>query len=157
MVDLSEPKIILIGGTSHTGKSTLAKVIAAKLNGKYIATDSLARHPGRPWTNEKDKTVKHHVLEHYRSLSVPELMFDVIAHYRQNVVSQVENIIQTHLFGSPEEYLIIEGSAIYPSLVAGLAKTENVMGIWLIASHSLLKNRITTAVIFITEIKQNNL
>ncbi|MEL7245323.1 MAG: 2-phosphoglycerate kinase, partial [Cyanobacteria bacterium J06573_2] len=42
-------RIILIGGSSHVGKSTLAQSLANKLNWNYISTDKLARHPGRPW------------------------------------------------------------------------------------------------------------
>ncbi len=39
---------ILIGGTSHAGKSTLAQSLAAKLGWNYLSTDKLARHPGKP-------------------------------------------------------------------------------------------------------------
>ena len=135
-------QVVLIGGASHVGKSSLGKALAGELNGKYIATDSLARHPGRPWTNEEVKIVKPHVVEHYRNLSVPELVSNVLKHYRHSVVPQVESLIQTHQFTSPDKYLVIEGSAIYPSLVAELVNRENIRGIWLTASHSLLKNRI---------------
>ena len=43
-------KLILIGGTSHTGKSTLARQLAEELGWNYLSTDQLARHPGRPTT-----------------------------------------------------------------------------------------------------------
>ena len=42
-------RILLIGGTSHVGKSTLAQLLALKLGWNYRSTDKLARHPGRPW------------------------------------------------------------------------------------------------------------
>ena len=45
-------RVILIGGTSHAGKSTLGLSLAEKLGWDYLATDSLARHPGRPWKNQ---------------------------------------------------------------------------------------------------------
>lgn len=38
---------ILIGGSSHVGKSTLSKQLAAALGIELISTDDLARHPGR--------------------------------------------------------------------------------------------------------------
>lgn len=40
---------ILIAGTSHVGKSTLAGLLSERLRCEAISTDSLARHPGRPW------------------------------------------------------------------------------------------------------------
>ena len=133
------PQIILIGGTSHTGKSTLARALASKLKGKYLATDKLARHPGRPWKNEKSLTIKPHVLEHYRSLSAPELISDVMIHYHHNVLPQVRNLVENHNYNN---YLIIEGSALYPSLVKDIISNEKVRGVWLVGSYSLLKNRI---------------
>ena len=42
-----ELRVILIGGSSHVGKSTLAQSLASKLGWRYISTDSLARHPGQ--------------------------------------------------------------------------------------------------------------
>lgn len=36
-------RVILIGGSSHTGKSALAEVIGARLGWRHVSTDSLAR------------------------------------------------------------------------------------------------------------------
>lgn len=44
---LKQTRVILIGGSSHVGKSTLAQYQAAKLGWNYRSTDKLARHPGR--------------------------------------------------------------------------------------------------------------
>lgn len=41
-------KVILIGGSSHAGKSTVAESLAAKLGWSYLSTDRLAAHPGLP-------------------------------------------------------------------------------------------------------------
>ena len=41
-------RVLLIGGPSHTGKSTLAETLAAELGWNHVSTDSMARHPGRP-------------------------------------------------------------------------------------------------------------
>ncbi len=49
-------RVILIGGSSNVGKSILAQSLALKLGWSHISTDSLARHPGRPWKAEP-KTV----------------------------------------------------------------------------------------------------
>lgn len=40
--------ILLIGGTSHTGKSTLAAAWAEAHGARVVHTDLLKRHPGRP-------------------------------------------------------------------------------------------------------------
>ena len=76
----NQPQIILIGGTSHIGKSTLGKALAIELKGEYIATDNLARHPGRPWSIDKSATIKPHVAEYYQSLSARKLLSDVLIH-----------------------------------------------------------------------------
>ena len=52
--------VVLIGGTSHVGKSTVARALATSLGFRHVSTDRLARHPGRPWT-----TTRPHVREHY--------------------------------------------------------------------------------------------
>ena len=72
----SSPRVVLIGGTSHVGKSTLSESLAARLGWTRISTDTLARHPGRPWKPAPEK-VPDHVAEHYLSLSVNELIEDV--------------------------------------------------------------------------------
>ena len=142
MNDLTNrPQIVLIGGTSHVGKSTLTKALAAKLRGEYIACDRLARHPGRPWKTENNEIIKSHVAEHYRNLSVPQLVEDVLIHYQKNVIPQVKNLIDNY---EGDRCLIIEGSALYPSLVSDLVGNKNVRSIWLVGNHSLLKKRIYT-------------
>ena len=69
-------RVILIGGSSNVGKSTIAQSMALKLGWSYLSTDSLARHPGRPW-RVGQRAVPEHVVDHYRSLSVDELFTDV--------------------------------------------------------------------------------
>ena len=49
---------MLIGGTSHVGKSTLGKALASKLGWDCVATDSLGKHPGRPWISTKNQEIK---------------------------------------------------------------------------------------------------
>ena len=136
--------IILIGGTSHTGKTTLARAIANSLNWDYIATDSLAKHPGRPWVSPNNKAVKKHVAEHYRNLSLLELVTDVLRHYAQNVLPQVETLVHNYCFNSSDRCLVMEGSALFPTLVKDLVKRENVYGFFLISNYSCLKNRVVT-------------
>lgn len=133
---INQTRIILIGGTSHAGKSTLAQNLAAKLNWNYLSTDKLARHPGKPWIQPNKKIIPQHVVEHYQNLSIEALFLDVISHYEKNVLPQVEDILRS------EEYLIIEGSALYPELVKNLVYENGFKAIWLTASEQLFRNRI---------------
>ena len=84
---IDRTRAILIGGSSHTGKSTLGQALAAKLGWSYLATDKLARHPGRPWVGINGQAIPAHVVEHYRDLSAEALLLDVLSHYTNNVVA----------------------------------------------------------------------
>ena len=66
-------KVLLIGGTSHVGKSTIAKRLAAQLGWNHLSTDQLARHPGRPWRND-ELPVPSDVIAHYSRLTTTELV-----------------------------------------------------------------------------------
>ena len=132
----NETRVILIGGSSHAGKSTLAQYLAAKLGWNYRSTDKLARHPGRPWIKDNKKFIPQHVVEHYQNLSPEELFIDVISHYQKNVLPLIENIVRS------EECLILEGSALYPELVKNLVNKNDVKAIWLTGSEQLFRNRI---------------
>ena len=133
---MSQRRIILIGGTSHAGKSTLGQALAITLGWDYCSTDKLARHPGRPWIQTNKKFIPQHVIEHYQNLSVEELFVDVISHYQKNVLPQVEKIVCS------EEFFIIEGSALYPELVKNLVGEDGVKGIFMTGSEQLFRNRI---------------
>jgi len=133
-------RVILIGGSSHSGKSALSESIAANLGWNRISTDTLARHPGRPWKPEPEK-VPDHVAEHYLSLSVDELIVDVLHHYRVNLWPKVEKIVASHINDLFRGGLIIEGSALWPELVATL-DSENIATLWLTASEEIFRQRI---------------
>ncbi|NJN82985.1 MAG: 2-phosphoglycerate kinase [Caldilineaceae bacterium] len=127
-------RVFLIGGSSHVGKTTLAKSLASSLGWRCISTDSLARHPGRPWKTAPE-VVPAHVSEHYRSLAVDELLADVLLHYRRNVWPQVEGLIETQLADGATDGLIIEGSALWPEWVTTL-NSGCVGSLWLtVNSH----------------------
>lgn len=128
-------KTLLIGGTSHLGKSTLAQQLTSRFEAKTVSTDHLARHPGRPWKASID-LLPTHVIEHYETLDTNELVQNVLTHY-QKQWPKIQSIID--VFDGP--FLIIEGSAIGPSWVATHLK-EEVMGIWLIAKPELIQERI---------------
>jgi len=113
-----ELRVILIGGSSNVGKSTLAQSLALKLEWSHVSTDSLARHPGRPWKTRL-KTVPEDVAEHYLSLSVDELLADVLRHYR-SMWHGIEAMVTLHATDISTDRLILEGSALWPGSVATL-------------------------------------
>jgi len=137
---IGEPRVFLIGGSSHAGKSTLGQSLASHLGWHYRSTDKLARHPGRPW-QVKPREVPEHVADHYLSLSADELITDVLQHYRGNVWPLIQDIVSSHTTDEAHGKLVMEGSAILPELVATM-NCDNVAAIWLTASNELFKRRI---------------
>lgn len=138
-------KAILIGGTSHVGKSTLGRFLADKLDWDYICTDSLAKHPGRPWVDAHPKVAKEHVTRHYKNLSVEMLLLDALSHYQQDVLPQVETLVKAYTSDLSSRCLLLEGSALYPRFVEHLINTKSVRGIWLTANDRFLQTRIYRA------------
>ncbi|MBD2497291.1 2-phosphoglycerate kinase [Nostoc sp. FACHB-280] len=138
----NETRVILIGGSSHVGKSTLGQSLAAKLGWSYRSTDKLARHPGHPWVGANRNAIPEHVAEHYGTLSVDALFVDVLSHYEKNVLPQVEIIVHSHASDLSTECLILEGSALWPEFVANLVSENDVKAIWLTASDQLFSYRI---------------
>src|SRR5438874_11499896 len=128
-------RVILIGGTSNVGKSTLAQSISSKLGWHYVSTDTLARHPGRPWG-----AVRPHVAEHYLSLSPDELIEDVLRHYR-SMWPGIQSLIASHACDASAERLVLEGSALWPESVAEL-RLDGVAAVWLTADDRLFQERI---------------
>jgi hypothetical protein len=80
------------------------------------------------------------VAEHYASLSVEELLADVLRHYR-GMWPGIEAMIASHASDASTDPLILEGSALWPESVATLA-CASVGAIWLTASDDLFRARI---------------
>jgi 2-phosphoglycerate kinase len=132
-------RVALIGGTSHAGKSTTARVLAARLGGETISTDKLARHPGRPWPTP-DWVVPDHVAEHYRTLGPDALLASVLAHYG-SMWPMVVELIETRVAETQAPPLVLEGSALWPALVAEL-DLPTVRAVWLTADDAVFDDRI---------------
>ena len=132
-------RVLLIGGSSHAGKSTVAEALASKLGWSCASTDYLARHPGRPW-KIKQKEVPPHVSEHYSTLSIDELFTDVLQHY-QRLWPVTSALIAAHANDPAAERLVLEGSALWPEFVVTL-NLENVKAVWLTASDDLFRKRM---------------
>lgn len=138
---INVPKVILVGGPSHSGKSTTAKLIASRMGYEYCACDKLARHPGRPWAIG-GKDIPEHVRQHYRDLSPPELMHEVYNHYQKNVRPLVDNIISGRLAEDKAEGLVLEGSALLPGLLTHRLTDPRVFAIWIALDNDEIRKRI---------------
>jgi 2-phosphoglycerate kinase len=130
-------RAILIGGTSHVGKSTLSERLAEELGWQAFSTDSLARHPGRPWGKEVPLDVR----EYYLSHSDTALLDEVLLHYRDNVWPIAQAIVSARVSNLYDSCIVLEGSAILPDLV-NESKLEQTRSIWLIASEDKITERI---------------
>ncbi|WP_181799178.1 P-loop NTPase family protein [Kitasatospora acidiphila] len=134
-------RVVLIGGTSNVGKSTVAQAIAERLGLDCLSTDGLARHPGRPWRTA-EREVPAHVAEHYGTLTVDELLASVLDHY-ERLWPRIEQLVTTYAAGEGPG-LVLEGSALWPTRVATLT-APGTTAVWLTADDALLRTRIRTA------------
>jgi 2-phosphoglycerate kinase len=131
-------RVILIGGTSNIGKSTVARHIAQRLGWEELSTDRLGRYPGRPWATPPD-VVKPHVVEHYLTHDAPALVLGQLEHYRQ-MWPKVEEAVRAHLLDDSSP-LVLEGSGVWPDNVAALGLPA-VAAVWLTGSPELIAARI---------------
>jgi 2-phosphoglycerate kinase len=132
-------RVILLGGSSHAGKSTLAQHLAQRPGWACTSTDSLARHPGRPW-RPQPSSVPPHVAEHYLSLTGDELIASVLGHYR-NVWPLAAELVLRHAGDETATRLVLEGSALWPECVVTL-RLRAVSAVWLTADDDVFATRI---------------
>ena len=132
-------RVALIGGASHAGKSTIARALASRLGWPCVSTDSLARHPGRPWPTPT-WVVPPHVAEHYSTLSTAELLESVLTHY-ERMWPMIRDLIVRHATEPAAGPLVLEGSALWPERVAELDLPQ-VRAAWLTADHALIEARM---------------
>jgi 2-phosphoglycerate kinase len=135
-------RVVLIGGTSNVGKSTLAQALAARLGWRCMSTDKLGRHPGRPWRTD-DRPIPAHVAAHYASLPIADLTGEQLRHY-ERMWPLLKSLIDAHASGQRAGRLILEGSGVWPDRVAEVLSAE-VAAIWLTASPATLRGRIYSA------------
>jgi 2-phosphoglycerate kinase len=131
---MGEVAVVLIGGTSHVGKSTVALALADELGWRHVSTDRLARHPGRPWTTDRP-----HVHEHYAALTVAELTAAQVAHY-ERMWPLVEELVRDAL-APGRAGLVLEGSGVWPERVPELP-LHRVAAVWLTVDDQTLRDRV---------------
>jgi len=81
------------------------------------------------------------VVEHYLTLSVNELIDDVLLHYR-SMWPDIEELIRSHATDPQAECLVMEGSALWPESAVAALDVEGVTALWLTASDNLIQARI---------------
>ncbi|MDP9950037.1 MULTISPECIES: AAA family ATPase [Streptomyces] len=138
---MRDVRVVLIGGTSNTGKSTVAGRLAERLGFEHRSTDGLARHPGRPWRTPEHE-VPPHVAEHYANSTPDELLASVLAHY-ERLWPRIEELI-TDRARPGAAGLVLEGSALLPERVARLT-VPRTAAVWLTADDAVLRDRVRTA------------
>ncbi|MGX1954077.1 hypothetical protein ACWIGY_27720 [Streptomyces anulatus] len=138
---MRDVRVVLIGGTSNTGKSTVAGTVAERLGFEHRSTDGLARHPGRPWRTP-EREVPPHVVEHYGTFTTDELLASVLDHYERLWPRIEELITERARAGAPG--LVLEGSALRPDRVTGLTVPRTAT-VWLTADDTALRDRVRAA------------
>lgn len=126
----NDPPFLLICGTSHVGKSTLAASLGSALGWPVFSTDKMARHPGRPWENTKP-----HVLEFYAQLS-DQTIYTLLRHHHQNMWPGIDHFIKDRLRDG--QSFILEGSALRPETLGRRAANT----VCLVADADFLRQRI---------------
>lgn len=124
---------LLIGGTSHCGKSTLARQVGDALCVPVQSTDALARHPGRPWLG-----IPAPVAEFYQSLTDETIYWFLRVHHN-NVWPLLVHGIDRQL-ARPGGF-VMEGSALRPEHLARLER-DDVLALCLHAERDFLVERI---------------
>jgi 2-phosphoglycerate kinase len=135
----ADPRVILIGGSSHAGKSSLARRLAARPGWTSASTDHLGRHPGRPW-RPAGEAVPAHVAAYYLELSTEAQVVDVLRYY-ETLWPAIEALVRRHAEDESQPRLILEGSAIWPERAATL-DVPGVAAVWLTAPPALFEARI---------------
>ena len=129
----NRPSVLLIFGTSHVGKSTLADQIGGSVGWPVRSTDQMAQHPGRPWPH-----VKPPVSEFYANLSDKAVYWFLQAHHENMWPGIQREIIAAT---QSKDGVIFEGSALRPEFIASL-DTPNALAIGLYAGSDFLRSRI---------------
>jgi 2-phosphoglycerate kinase len=140
------PRVILIGGAPLTGKSTVARMLAAKLEYACISTDDIAAAL-RAATSPQSHPALHFMAgEDYREYYIsrsPEQLIAEAEQYHAALWPALAQVIKNHLtWAGPA---VIEGWALRPEDIAGY---KELASCWLIAPRELLESRLRAEVDF---------
>ena len=129
-------KVILIGGSPMSGKSTLASRLSALYGYSHISTDDIGEILQTALDINPMKGFDYR--EYYIQKSFEELVNEAYE-YHKKIFPAIERFISIHSsWGSP---IIIEGWALYPDMLKNIAN-ENMKKIWLICEEKMLQARL---------------
>lgn len=129
-------KVILIGGSPMSGKTTLALKLASKYEYGCISTDDIGEIISTVSDINPMKDLDYR--EYYVNKSIEDLITETSL-YHQKLWPSIRHLIEIHsTWSSP---IIIEGWALYPQLVEDI-KADNIRIIWLVADEAVLEQRL---------------
>ena len=129
-------KVILIGGSPMTGKTTLATNLAIRYKCNCISTDDIGEI--LQTENDINPMKGFDYREYYIRKSAEDLATEVLR-YHCKIWRATKRLIKIHSTWSNP--IIIEGWSLYPKLIKNI-KNENIKCLWLIADENILKKRI---------------
>lgn len=129
-------KVMLIGGSSRTGKSTIAAYLSLKTGHACISTDDIGAIVQT--ITGIDSLAGLNYLDYYTGAAKNQLIEDMQA-YHCALLAPINTLIQRH--AANDAPLIIEGYALYPKDVSELPG-DQVGRVWLVADQKLLKRRV---------------
>jgi len=133
-------KVIFIGGAPMVGKTTIARIIASRLQYSYISTDDMGvaiaavtdsiSHPAFHYMG------KRNYREYYIATNQDNLIRD-INNQHEALWPAIQTLFHNHsTWGNA---VIIEGWALRPSYVSQLS--DDISGVFLLADDDLIEKR----------------
>ncbi len=129
-------KVILIGGSPMSGKTTLAIKLAAKYEYACVSTDDIGEIVGT--VADVNPMKGYDYREYYVNNSIADLI-NYTSRYHRILWPSIKHLIEVHSTWSTP--IIIEGWALYPKLVNAI-ESENVKTIWLVSDKDILEKRL---------------
>jgi 2-phosphoglycerate kinase len=129
-------KVILIGGSPMSGKTSLAARLSTLYGYSNISTDDIGEI--LQTVSDINPMKGFDYREYYIQKPLEELVNEAYE-YHKKIFPAVERLISIHSnWGSP---IIIEGWALYPKMLKNIA-SENIKKIWLICEWKVLQERL---------------
>lgn len=138
------PKVIFLGGAPMVGKTTIARIIACRLQYDCISTDDIGAaiasvtdatsHPAFHYMGNRD------FREYYVTSSLDNLIRDINNQHKA-LWPALQTLFRNHsTWGTAA---IIEGWALRPGYISQLS--GNIAGLFLLASDALLEERVRSS------------
>ena len=145
---MSYPRVILIGGAPMSGKTTVARLLAAKLGYGCISTDDLSEAVRAITTKDAHPDLHpmdgYDYREYYVTRSVEALIADISLEHRA-MWPAIQSVIRNHAtWGEPT---VVEGWSLWPEHVAEL-QLPSVTSLWFVAQEQTLRERLLDAAEF---------